>query len=622
MDVTNPGLVNVADQVIGNPSTAVQSLAIPEDSDVLVPVADEGYPRAGDVTATEDGGGSTGPTPSNESVIQQPPASPSQSRGQIPGVAPTFLPFPQDNLINTVDQQQSSQSQAQAPEFTVIGPSRTVQTNQDADTQRDYMITSVRDADTGGPVVVPSPSLSGAFGSVQNTGGSTVTLVSPTPLTGLSTNDVVSVAGTPPTYDGVNQAGNVLSLAGTFGAAAASISGTKTTLGSVTPLPAGLSSAKAVSIAGAPYTGDHRLSNMVNLSGTFISSGATTPPGPQIIISSPSPTGIANGQLVNLPGTYSWKSVSNVVNLSGSFSSAADSIVNPGVTTTLTSLGSLPATMQNGQRVIIAGSAHYDNAPGTTWVISNVDLLAGTFDISTPFTGNDSGNWSVHTFQITAALGATSGTWTAYTFDIDVAPGITAAGSWTVYTFEIPATYSTNESGTWTRVTTPGYATSRFRLYVSPPDLTSFGLSLAGRKMVFDDVVLPLTVANNGATRTVAYFGQDYVVVSKDDPADPFVPSLATPQAGDSFALYVQRQGSEVFSDSLGTASDVTILPVTPKVGVPPIPSFILEGPISVSTGPQPGKPIITGGVQVPTAITVNVADQASSVGLPANVYV
>ena len=190
-----------------------------------------------------------------------------------------------------------------------------------------------------------------------------------------------------------------------------------------------------------------------------------------------------------------------------------------------------------------------------------------------------------------------------------------------MYTFEIPAAYSTDESGTWTRVTAPGYATSRFRLYVSPPDLTSFGLSLAGRKMVFDDVVLPLTVANNGATRTVAYFGQDYVVVGKDDPADPFVPSLATPQAGDSFALYVQRQGSEVFSDSLGTASDVTILPVTPKVGVPPIPSFILEGPISVSTGPQPGKPIITGGVQVPTAINVNVSEQATSVGLPANIY-
>jgi hypothetical protein len=41
-----------------------------------------------------------------------------------------------------------------------------------------------------------------------------------------------------------------------------------------------------------------------------------------------------------------------------------------------------------------------------------------------------------------------------------------------------------------------------------------------------------------------------------------------------------------------------------------------------VSVGPQPNQPIITSGVQVPTAINVNVADQATSVGTPKNVYV
>jgi hypothetical protein len=622
MDITNPGLVNVADQSCGNPSTAVQSLAIPIDSDALVPVADEGHPRADDVTSTKDGGGSKGPTPADAIVIQQPPASPSQSLGQIPGVAPLFLPFPQISLVNTVDGQQSSQSQAQAPEFTVMGPSRSVQTNQDEDTLRDYTITGVRDADTGGPVVVPSPPPAGSFGSVQDTGGSTVTVVSPAPLAGLAAGDAVSLAGAPPTYDGIHQISNVLSLSGTFGAAAASISGTKTTLGSTTPLPAGLASAKAVSIAGAPYTGDHLLSDVVNSSGTFIAAGSTTPPGPQIIISSPSPTGLSDGQLVNLPGTYLWRTVSDVTDLSGSFVSAADSIVNPGVTTTLTSLGSLPATLQDGQRVIITGSAHYNNAPGTAWVISNVNLIAGTFDISTAFAGNDSGNWSVHTFQITAAPGAASGTWTAYTFDIDVAPGITSSGAWTVYTFEISAAYSGSESGTWTKSLPPGYTTSRYRLYVSPQDLLSSGLSLAGRPIVFDDVVLPQTAANNGAARTVEYFGSGYIIVSRDNPADPLVPSLATPQAGDSFTLHIQRQGSETFNESLGSVSDVTILP--PPINVPPapVPSFASEGPIGVSTGPQPGKPIITGGVQAPTAITVNVADQATSVGLPANVYI
>ena len=85
MDVTNPGLVNVADHVVGNPSVAVSSLAVPENDDVLVPVANQGTPRAEDVAAAGD---STGPTPSNSNVIQQQPASPSQSRGEIPGVAP------------------------------------------------------------------------------------------------------------------------------------------------------------------------------------------------------------------------------------------------------------------------------------------------------------------------------------------------------------------------------------------------------------------------------------------------------------------------------------------------------------------------------------------------------
>ena len=72
MDVTNPGLVNVADQAYGNPSTTVQSLAIPEDSDVLTPVADEGYPRADNVTSTKDGNGSAGPTPTTTNPINQP----------------------------------------------------------------------------------------------------------------------------------------------------------------------------------------------------------------------------------------------------------------------------------------------------------------------------------------------------------------------------------------------------------------------------------------------------------------------------------------------------------------------------------------------------------------------
>ena len=628
MDVTNPGLVNVANQAYGNPSTAVSSLAVPEDNDVLVPVANQGTPRAEDVTAV---GGSTGPTPTSGNVIQQPPASPSQSRGEIPGVAPQFLPFPQNNIVNTVAQQDIPQSET--AEFSVAAGT-VIQTNQNTAVQRDYVVTKVLDADTGLPPVIPAPSAHGNFSAVQNTGGSTVTFVSPTPLTGsaaLSSGEVVTIAGIPSPpgspYDGIQQVSNVLSLGGPFAAAAASISGTKTTLGSTTPLPAGLSSAKVASITGAPYTGIHNISNIVSLPpGTFIAAGPTTPPGSQIIISSPTPTSLSNGQLINLPGTYNWRPVSNVLNFGGSFISAADSLVNPGVTTTLTASGSLPASLQNGQQVSIttgSGSGLYVG----TWTVSNVDLIDGTFDISTPFIGTDSGNWSVYTFQITASLAATTGTWTAYTFDIDVVPGVTTSGSWAVYTFEITATYAGTAAGTWIAVTAPPTPTTRLKLYVTPVDLQSFGISLLGRILTFDNTTV--TVADRKATRPITYFGQNYVIISVNEPDDPFAPVLTYPQVGDTFFIYVQRQNSEVFTDTAAPSQNVDVFP--PGGGTPaqpPAPNpFVPQeqmsiGTVDVSVGPQPNQPIITSGVQVPTSITVNVADQATSVGLPKNIYV
>ena len=327
MDVTNPGLVNVADQVIGNPSVAVSSLAIPEDSDVLVPVANQGMPRARDVAAAGD---TTGPTPTSSDVIQQQPASPSQSRGEIPGVAPQFLPFPQNNLTNTVDQQSIPQSQT--AEFSVAAGT-VIQTNQNAATQRDYTVTKVLDADTGLPPVIPT-----------------------------------------------------------------------------------------------------------------------------------------------------------------------------------------------------------------------------------------------------------------------AAP------------------------------------TTRLKLFVAPTDLLSFGISLLGRILTFDSSIL--TVADRKATRPITYFGQDYVIIDVNEPDDPSMPVLAIPQPGDTFFIYVQRQNSEVFSDTNAASQNVDVFP--PAGGVPAQPptpnpftpqNQLSMGTVDVSVGPQPnqqaGVPaIITGGVQVPTAINVNVADQATSVGLPKNIYV
>jgi hypothetical protein len=315
MDVTNPGLVNVADQAIGNPSTTVQSLAIPEDSDILVPVADEGYPIARNFTDTGDGHGSRVPTPTESYVDGQRQPAVSQSRGQIPGVAPLFLPFPQDMVANTVIQQTVVQSGT--PEYTVAGPRTSIQTNQGEDTKRPYVVSSVLDADTVG---------------------------------------------------------------------------------------------------------------------------------------------------------------------------------------------------------------------------------------------------------------------------------------------------------------VPSATTLRYRLGVTVPDLQSFGISLLGRPLVFNEDTL--TPGDAGATRRVSYFRADSITVDRQDPADHQVPILVEPHPGDSFYLFIQRQGSETFSELTGITTDVTISPA-PAINIPnPPQGNLYQGTIDISTGPQPETPVPTGGIRVPTAINVNVSDQATSVGLPINVYI
>ena len=78
------------------------------------------------------------------------------------------------------------------------------------------------------------------------------------------------------------------------------------------------------------------------------------------------------------------------VNASGTFSAAADSVYNPGVNTTLTAVGSLPAGLLDRQAVTISGSVHYDGV----WYVHHVDRAANKFDISTAFAGNDSGSWA------------------------------------------------------------------------------------------------------------------------------------------------------------------------------------------------------------------------------------
>jgi hypothetical protein len=160
--------------------------------------------------------------------------------------------------------------------------------------------------------------------------------------------------------------------------------------------------------------------------------------------------------------------------------------------------------------------------------------------------------------------------------------------------------------------------TTRFRLGITPNDLASFGLSMLGRQIVFDDNIF--TVNNEGAARLITSIN-NIIVIDRSDPNDQTVPVMDVPQVGDTFALDVQRQGSEVVTKDTNANQDVVILP-PPLVNEPTgIANFNSQGTVDVSVGPQSGEPIISSGVRVPTAITVNIADQEAVIGLPVNVF-
>jgi len=61
----------------------------------------------------------------------------------------------------------------------------------------------------------------------------------------------------------------------------------------------------------------------------------------------------------------------------------------------------------------------------------------------------------------------------------------------------------------------PSSTHSRYKLFVSPQDLLSFGLSMLGREIVFSDTTL--TVLNQGASRFIGFFGNNYVTIDKDE---------------------------------------------------------------------------------------------------------
>jgi hypothetical protein len=634
MDVTNPGLTSVADQAFP-PDLRTNSLAIPLDDDILVAVANQKGSRAeNDVTS------STFPIPAEEIVARQAPVPASQDFGEVPGVAPAFLPFPQNVIANTLENQNLVKGIPN--EYTVAGPEESIQTNASADTVKQFKVVQVIDADTGLSVTIPVPGTAGTFTSIQNGGTGILTVVSPTAIPPILTAGlVVTIAETPSTsYDVPAVVANVLSLPavglGTMDYAVPNIAHTGTTFGSSTVLPLTLTAAKFVAISGtggAPptgYDGVHAISNVKFLAGNFASVAATDPPiaGKIIVVSSAvlptvalvGPTGLADGQLVFLSGTYGWKTVSGIVNISGSFASAADSAFSPGVQTTFTSVGALPAALASGQQITISGTggvppAGYDG----TYEVLNV--TANTFDVTVAFSATKTGNWSVWNFLIVAALGTASGTWSANTFDIDVANTGTTTGFWNVYTFDIAGTYVAPavRNGTWTYTPPQPVLTSRYNLIVTPAELNTFGVSMLGRQILFDDGIP--TTANEGAARIITMYGGNFITIARDDPNDQSVPVLTNPHINDTFTLDVQRQGAEPIFRGVGQTVDVTIAPL-PAVNLPTgFPSENFQGNVDVTVGPQPGEPVITSGVRVPKAIDVNVADQDAVIGLPKNIF-
>jgi hypothetical protein len=178
------------------------------------------------------------------------------------------------------------------------------------------------------------------------------------------------------------------------------------------------------------------------------------------------------------------------------------------------------------------------------------------------------------------------------------------------------------------------YLTTRFLLVVSPPALTSYPISILGRQIVFTDDTITTQIA--GAVRAITGYSTNYLVVDSSNPDDPNVPSLvvevtppppppgvfAFPQVGDTFLLDVQRQGAQDISRTNSPTLDVVILPPPPQFQPNPNQALENQGTTEVAFVRQPGQPIINSGTSAPTAITVQVADQATTVGLPVNVFV
>jgi hypothetical protein len=151
MDVTNPGLVSVADEIEGNPDpNGGTSRWIPRETGELDQSADQGYPPAPNAPPSD-----VFPTPADVEVT-----------GGIPLGLETTSPVPAASEVN-VDEQSLGQGamvpvdpldpaagyQFRSPdEFVVVGPTTSFQTNRTETDQITATVSAVLDAD-----LLPTP---------------------------------------------------------------------------------------------------------------------------------------------------------------------------------------------------------------------------------------------------------------------------------------------------------------------------------------------------------------------------------------------------------------------------------------------------------------------------------
>lgn len=129
MDVTNPGLVNVADEVEGNPDpNGGTSQAVPEDADVLSDADAQGYPPAPNAPPPD-----LFPTPVDVEVQGVVPLYPSSATYPPPAAE--------------VDVAAQSLAGVSTQEFVVAGPTISIQTNRTEETATSFVVLAALDAD-------------------------------------------------------------------------------------------------------------------------------------------------------------------------------------------------------------------------------------------------------------------------------------------------------------------------------------------------------------------------------------------------------------------------------------------------------------------------------------------